>query len=191
MASRREMLPHVFDRFRQADSSSTRAHRGLGLGLALVKDLVTLHGGTVTANSKGIGTGSTFTVRLPAAAEPVAAAASVATVLDEGALKSIVRLDGLRIVVTDDDPDALTLATAILAAAGADVRPASSVARAIELVQESVPHVLLSDLEMPGEDGYALIAKVRSLEPQGGGLIPAIALSAYGRPQDRARALSA
>jgi signal transduction histidine kinase/ActR/RegA family two-component response regulator len=184
-----DMLPHVFDRFRQGDSSSTRSHRGLGLGLALVKELVALHGGTVTADSMGVGLGATFTIRLPRSAAPVAVAVSGS--LDDSALRSIVRLDGLRIVVTDDDPDALTLTATILSAAGADVRPSPSAAQAIELVQQCKPHVLLSDLEMPGEDGYALIAKVRTLPPSDGGLTPAIALSAYGRPQDRDRALTA
>jgi CheY-like chemotaxis protein/anti-sigma regulatory factor (Ser/Thr protein kinase) len=187
------LLPHVFDRFRQADGSSTRSYRGLGLGLALVKDLVQMHGGTVSAASAGAGQGSTFTVRLPMTPQLAATVAAAPTRphLSEDMLRKIVRLDGLCVVVTDDDPDALTLAETILGTAGAVVKTCSAAAAAVKLVAELRPDVLVSDLEMPDQDGYALIAAVRLLPPTGGGVTPAIALSAYGRPQDRSRALAA
>jgi len=187
----KEMLPHVFDRFRQGDSSSTRSHRGLGLGLALVKDLVALHGGTVTADSRGPGLGSTFVVKLPCAAD---SAVSVPATRVEGftdvELRNIVRLDGLRVLVVDDEHDARVLVETVLRMAGADVRTCGSVSAALETLAEFQPRVIISDLEMPGEDGYSLIARVRSRAPDAGGLVAAVALSAYGRPQDRVRALA-
>jgi signal transduction histidine kinase/ActR/RegA family two-component response regulator len=185
-----EILPYVFDRFRQGDGSSTRSHRGLGLGLALVKDLVTLHGGTVSAFSEGPGRGSTVTVNLPRIAETPAAMASPAppALADDG-LQTIVRLDGLRIVVVDDDADARMLSGTILRNAGAQVRTCSSVAEALVSIDEIHPHVVVSDLEMPGADGFALIQQLRMRSRPDGGLTPAIALSAYGRPEERARAL--
>jgi signal transduction histidine kinase/ActR/RegA family two-component response regulator len=189
-----EVLPHVFEWFRQGDSTSTRRHGGLGLGLALVKHLAELHGGTVTAHSAGAGLGATFTVTLPVATSDQAVATATSPLADAmavAALKGVVRLDGLRIVVADDQPDARVLAETILASAGADVRSCGSAAEALALVQDCRPHVLVSDLEMPVEDGYMLIAKVRALPGARGGLTPAIALSAYGRPQDRLRAIAA
>jgi signal transduction histidine kinase/ActR/RegA family two-component response regulator len=187
-----EILPHVFDRFRQGDGSSTRSHRGLGLGLALVRDLVTLHGGTVSAFSQGLGRGSTFTVTLPRVAEtpPTAAPLPSHAAADDG-LQTIVRLDGLRIVVVDDDADARTLSDTILRNAGAEVRTCSSVAGALASIDELRPHVVVSDLEMPEADGFALIQSLRMRSRPDGGLTPAIALSAYGRPEERARALAA
>jgi CheY-like chemotaxis protein len=185
------MLPYVFDRFRQGDSSSTRSHGGLGLGLALVRELTTLHGGSVTATSLGVGCGSTFTVSLPRAADTVALSPVPRADLAADALLNVTRLDGVRILVADDEADALALAETILSSAGAEVRSASSAARAFELMRDFKPHVLVSDLEMPDEDGYALVRRLRSLSAADGGAIPAIALSAYGRPQDRTSALAA
>ena len=187
-----EMLPHVFERFRQADSSSTRAHGGLGLGLALVKHLVELHGGTVTAHSDGKGRGSVFSVRLPVS-PPVPATVRHPP---EDAPKpetwpGSVRLDGLRVLVVDNDAEAVSLAEATLAGAGAEVRTCLGAAEAFDLLRRWRPDVLLSDIEMPGEDGYTLMRRVRSLARDQGGDTPAIALTAYGRLQDRQRSLEA
>ena len=191
-----ELLPFVFDRFRQADSSSTRAHSGLGLGLALVKHLVELHGGTVAAESGGQGKGATFTIRLPAASpapeegdQAIPSRRLARTV--PAAPPSSARLDGLRVLVVDDDADALELATAVLVGAGAVVRTCLSASQGLRLVREWRPDVLVSDIEMPGEDGYTLIRKVRALDGERGGRTPAIALTAYGRTQDRVESLAA
>jgi signal transduction histidine kinase/ActR/RegA family two-component response regulator len=189
-----ELLPFIFDRFRQADSSSTRAHGGLGLGLALVKHLVDQHGGTVVAQSAGEGKGATFTVTLPlslaAISEgPVPRVHPIAS--DVVPVSGGVRLDGLRVLVVDDDQEAIELATAILASAGAEIRACGSAREALATVQQWRPDVLVSDIEMPGEDGYTLIRKVRALDAERGGKTPAIALTAYGRSQDRMMSLSA
>jgi signal transduction histidine kinase/ActR/RegA family two-component response regulator len=184
-----DMLPFVFDRFRQGDSSPTRAHSGLGLGLALVKHLVELHGGVVAADSPGLGKGATFVVTLPllggdVAPEPVARRHTTAP-------PSAVRLDGLKVLVVDDDPDALELGSTILTGAAATVKTCSSASEAFEVLRQWRPDVLVSDIEMPGEDGYSLIRNVRALDGEEGGRTPAIALTAYGRAEDRVRALSA
>jgi signal transduction histidine kinase/ActR/RegA family two-component response regulator len=189
-----EMLPHVFERFRQADSSSTRAHGGLGLGLALVKHLVELHGGTVVADSAGEGRGATFTVTLPVVRREVAAeeaARAPSATFAGGSPAGLARLDGVRVLIVDDDGEGLALAEAILTRVRADVRTCLSAQAALDLLREWRPDVLVSDVEMPGEDGYSLIRKVRGLAPGDGGGIPAVALTAYGRPQDRLRALAA
>jgi signal transduction histidine kinase/ActR/RegA family two-component response regulator len=189
-----DLLPFVFDRFRQADSSSTRAHGGLGLGLALVKHLVELHGGTVVAQSDGDGKGATFIVKLPVSMPaitegPVPRLHPSAPVMES--LSGGVRLDDLRVLVVDDDRDAVELATAILAGAGAVVKTCGSAREALATVQEWRPDVLVSDIEMPGEDGYTLIRKVRALDAERGGKTPAVALTAYGRMQDRMLSLTA
>jgi CheY-like chemotaxis protein/two-component sensor histidine kinase len=189
-----DVLPFIFDRFRQADSSSTRAHGGLGLGLALVKHLVELHGGTVVAQSSGEGKGATFIVKLPLSIAaitegPVPRVHPTAPVMEYVA--GGVRLEYLRVLVVDDDPDALDLATAILSAAGAVVRTCGSAHEALATVEQWRPDVLVSDIEMPGEDGYALIRKVRALDAERGGKTPAVALTAYGRTQDRMLSLMA
>jgi len=190
-----ELLPFLFERFRQGDSSTTRQHEGLGLGLALVKYLTELHGGTVSASSLGPGNGATFTVKLPLTIAQGAPEAEprehpTAATLMERTLAGP-RLDGLRILVVDDDQDSLDLASAILSGAGAVVTTSRSAAEALELVRHGRPDVLISDIEMPGEDGYALIRKVRGLDRSSGGATPAVALTAYGRVEDRLRTISA
>jgi PAS domain S-box-containing protein len=189
-----ELLPFLFERFRQGDSSTTRQHEGLGLGLALVKYLTELHGGTVSAYSLGPGTGATFTVKLPLALAQAAPETEPGehptTALMVGALEGP-RLDGLRILVVDDDQDSLELAAAILSGAGGVVTTSRSAVEALELVRHGRPDVLISDIEMPGEDGYALIRKVRALDRSSGGATPAVALTAYGRVEDRLRTISA
>ena len=185
-----EVLPFVFDRFRQWDSSSIRAHSGLGLGLALVKQLTELHRGTVSAASDGLGKGSTFRVTLPSA-EATPLVSRPPEFLTGTASPDHIRLDGIRIVTVDDEPDALALASAILSNAGAQVRTCRSASEALAVVREWRPDVLVSDIEMPGEDGYSLIRRVRALDEDWGARTPAVALTAYGRMEDRMRTLAA
>jgi CheY-like chemotaxis protein len=182
-----DVLPFVFEPFRQADSSSTRAHGGLGLGLALVRQIVELHGGTVTARSDGPGRGATFTVTLPRAAAPAPSGPLAASAAPRGGA----RLHGLRVLVVDDDPDATELTGTILTAAGATVLLAHSGAEALDALSTWRPDVLVSDVGMPVTDGYALIREVRARDATDGGRTPAVALTAYGRAQDRAAALTA
>ena len=191
-----ELLPVIFDRFRQADSSSTREHGGLGLGLALVRHLVELHGGSVVARSEGEGKGATFAVKLPlrlAAVDDETGAREHPRVSERVATAPIEpALNGVRVLVVDDDRDALALATAILAAARAEVRVAASAALGLADVIAWRPDVLIADIEMPGEDGLSLIKKIRAGEAGAGNArVPAIALTAYGRSEDRIRTLSA
>jgi PAS domain S-box-containing protein len=189
-----DILPLIFDRFMQASSSPTRAHTGLGVGLALVKHLVELHGGSVTAQSDGMGTGATFIVRLPLTTRQEASGLLQRPHSTAAASESSpagVRLDGLRVLVVDDEPDALDLASAVLGGAGAAVRTCASAREALDVLRQWRADVLVSDVEMPGENGYSLIRKVRALGAEQGGQIPAVALTAYGRAEDRSRALSA
>lgn len=189
-----EFLPFVFDRFRQADSSSTRSHGGLGLGLAIVRHLVELHGGTVSAESPGIGKGATFIVNLPMKAVAVDHTTSPQR---EPLINSDDRpnepqtLNGLRVLVVDDEPDARQLLTTVLSPYGAQVMTAASAAEALAAVPQFHPDVLVSDIGMPKEDGYVLIRQLRGLPPEQGGRIPAVALTAYARSEDRTQALLA
>jgi signal transduction histidine kinase/CheY-like chemotaxis protein len=188
------VLPFVFDRFRQADSSSTRRHGGLGLGLALVKYLVDLHGGSVAAHSPGEGQGATFIVRLPLTIADIADSTPrvhPTVQLERTIAAAGPRLEGLRVLVVDDDPDAIDLVTAILTGAAAEVRTALTASEALRVFEEWHPDVLVSDIEMPGEDGYTLIRKIRARSVEEGGKTAAIALTAYGRAQDRMLSLTA
>jgi PAS domain S-box-containing protein len=189
-----DFLPHVFDRFRQADQKTTRRHGGLGLGLAIVRHLVELHGGTVRAESGGEGHGSTFTVLLPVApvyADPTQGRVHPATREMLPFFECPDRLDGLRVLVVDDEPDTRELLKAGLGHCGAVVTVAASAAEALEALGASTPDVLISDIGMPDEDGYMLMRKVRALPAAEGGSVPAIALTAYARVEDRMQALRA
>lgn len=177
-------LPHVFERFRQADGSTARRHGGLGLGLAIVRHLVELHGGVVTARSDGAGRGATFTVRLPAMTSAPSAAAALSV---EPAAPW---LTGLRVLVVDDEADARELVEALLAPRGVRVTLAASAAEGYAALCAQRPDALVTDIGMPGEDGFALLARVRALDVASGGATPVVGLSAYARPEDRALALA-
>jgi signal transduction histidine kinase len=182
-----EFLPHVFDRFRQQDAASTRAHGGLGIGLSIARHLVELHGGTIEALSAGVGRGATFLVRVPAAAEPAPIERAVTPPLAGGDVPS---LAGLRVLIVDDEADTRGLMRTVLEKFGATVDEAPGAAEALAMIRERRPDVLLSDIAMPLEDGYALIRQVRALDDSGRAL-PAAAFTAFATAQDRARALLA
>ena len=192
-----EFLPFVFDRFRQFEGRPARAHGGLGLGLAIVRHLVELHGGTVSAASRGRGQGATFTVTLPLAA-PRKESSEVerdrlagAGEIPQSHAPAPDHLRDLRVLVVDDEPDARNLLGLILTSYEAEVRDCASAAEALQILDEWRPDVLVSDIGMPVEDGYELMRKVRAREPERGGLIPALALTAYARAEDARRALEA
>jgi PAS domain S-box-containing protein len=190
-----EFLPYVFDRFRQADATTTRVHGGLGLGLSIVKNLVELHGGTVSVASPGEGKGATFSVSLPVS-PLLAADVDGSRVHPAWSGKPIPhddceRLDGVTVLVVDDEPDARELIRCVLSQCGAQVLTAGSAGEGLLIVKEVQPDVLLSDIGMPHEDGYALIKSVRSLSAAQGGSMPAGALTAFARSEDRQKALRA
>jgi CheY-like chemotaxis protein len=193
-----EFLPHVFDRFRQADQTITRTHGGLGLGLAIVRQLIELHGGAVQVFSRGVDQGATFTVTLPLLpvrtqpldesnrrVHPTASSNPVSV------LESSPQLHDLSVLVVDDEPDTRDMLMVLLAGCGARVLSATSAAEARELLELERPDVMVCDIGMPGEDGYTFIRKVRSLPAERGGRTPAAALTAYAREEDRVRALMA
>jgi CheY-like chemotaxis protein len=186
-----DFLPHVFERFRQLDSSPTRTEQsGLGLGLAIVRHLTELHGGTVLAESGGEGLGATFVVTLPVRA--VLDSATTERGVPEGGKTSAPRTDallGLRLLVVDDQDDARTLIEAVLRDYGADVLTSNSALNALALIERECPHVMLADIGMPGIDGYELVRRVRMLPPALGRTTRCVALTAYGAPEDRRRAL--
>jgi CheY-like chemotaxis protein len=189
-----EFLPYVFDRFTQADGSATRRHGGLGLGMAIVRHLVELHGGTVRAHSAGENLGTTFTALLPmrvaVPAEPPFEEFH-ATAYGDLAPQSLPKLGGVRIMVVDDQPDSRTFICTLLQSQGASVQSVGSAAEAMEAFRQAPPDILVSDIAMPGLDGYDLIRRVRRLAPREGGMTPAVALTAYVREEDEQAALSA
>lgn len=184
-----EFLPRVFDRFRQADSSTTRSFGGLGLGLAIVRHLVELHGGTVSAYSDGVNQGARFSATFPLLAdraEPIPVAHS-------GEINSsdIRSLDGLRVLLVDDEPEARQIISTVITRTGAEVKICASAREALAKLMDWKPDVILSDIAMPEEDGYSFISKVRTLPREKGGDTPAAALTAYARDVDRRQALDA
>ena len=189
-----DFQPHVFERFRQADGATTRTHGGLGLGLSIVRQLVEMHGGTVSVYSEGDGHGASFTVRLPLAAtgprEPSPAHPPVPPRLGAG-FPIPPELAGLRILIVDDEADTREMLRTLIEQCGAHVNLASSVAEGLQQCESWRPDLLISDIGMPDQDGYALIAGVRARSPELGGDVPAVALTAYARTEDRTRALLA
>jgi CheY-like chemotaxis protein len=185
-----EFLPHVFERFRQADGSTTRTHGGLGLGLAIVRHLVELHGGLIAAENLASGSGAVFTVKLPLPSSEFSLQSAPAV---PAADKSVteVDLENVRILVVEDELDALDLIMIDLTAHGARVRGAESASQALELLGSDHFDLLISDIGMADTDGYNLIKQVRKQEGEKGEHIPAIALTAYARTQDRIRAIAA
>jgi PAS domain S-box-containing protein len=189
-----EFVPYVFERFRQADSSITRSYSGLGLGLAIVRHLVELHGGTVRADSPGEGQGATFTVKLPLMSLRVKSdrGERVHSSVESGEPSgNLLLLNGVRVLIVDDETDSREVLTATLEQVGAEVTAVASASEALDAITQLTPDVLVSDIGMPLEDGYSLIRKVRQLKAEQGGQIPAIALTAYARPEDRMRAIAA
>ncbi len=200
-----EFLPFVFERFRQADSTTTRQHSGLGLGLAIVRHLVEIHGGTVQAISPGTDQGATFIVRFPIITDQQVNSATIETeivppiTLNETALpmkkggkrQEFLKFDGTRVLVVDDDNDSLEMLQILLTQFGAEVKVSASTQAALQVLDYWLPDILISDIGMPDEDGYSLIRQIRLRESERGGQIPAIALTGYTRLEDQQQLLSA
>lgn len=189
----KDFLPHVFDRFRQADASTTRIHGGLGLGLSIVHQLVDLHGGSVSVQSDGEGKGATFTISLPFVGvisnEQETESGQAVQGEEIINLDGLPSLEGLKVLVVDDEPDTRELIREALKECGSEVITSGSVEEALVALEEHKPDILISDLGMPDEDGYSLISKIRALPSERGGHIPAAALTAYARAEDRMRVL--
>jgi CheY-like chemotaxis protein/anti-sigma regulatory factor (Ser/Thr protein kinase) len=192
-----KFLPHVFDRFRQANASSTREYGGLGIGLTIVRHIVEMHGGGVLASSPGKGRGATFKIRLPLISGPRLerpegpGVEPMPTTKERKILETSGRLDGVRVLLVEDNLDTLEMLKFIFDEAGAKVIIATSVDEALEALERFQPDALISDIAMPDRDGYDLIREVRSREPEHGAKIPAVAVTAYTRAEDRVRALAA
>ncbi|HVH28414.1 MAG TPA: ATP-binding protein [Vicinamibacterales bacterium] len=191
-----DFLPHLFERFRQADNATTQRHTGLGLGLHIVRQLVELHGGTVRAESPGAGQGTTLTVRLPVSSDDAVADAEplstprVVPSTTATASSGLTRLDGLRILIVDDDAEGRLLTSVVVTEAGGSTWVVPSVGEALQLIERERPDVIVSGIDLPGEDGYALIRRIRQLETVHGGFLPAVALTSHARVEDRGRALA-
>jgi CheY-like chemotaxis protein len=173
-----QFLPHVFQPFRQADSSTSRRHGGLGIGLSIVSSLVAAHNGKVRADSGGLNKGSTFTVTIPLLQQ-----ASLAASMQVNAGGADGRIEGARVVIVDDDDAARNVITAALIKAGAEVRECANAHHAYDTVKQWQPDIVISDVAMPNEDGYSLIRRIRD----DGNAVPAVAITAYARPEDQAR----
>ncbi|CAN5134875.1 hypothetical protein BH09MYX1_BH09MYX1_13700 [soil metagenome] len=189
-------VPYVFDRFKQADASTTKAHGGLGLGLAITKNLVEMHGGTITVASEGIGKGATFLMRLPVAQVAAIRRPEASPLLQPSPALAMhfdvpVELRGLRVLAVDDEADSRDVVAAVLASCGSVVVTAASVPEAMTAFERERPDVVITDLGMPGEDGYALVARLRALPRHGGGATPVACLTGYANPDDRHRAMLA
>ncbi len=184
-----DFLPFVFDRFRQADQSFTRAHGGLGLGLAIVKHLVEMHGGEAQAQSGGVGKGATFIIRLPMA--PVTSVPARDELSSDGAQLPAVEFSGSLVLVVDDDESTRELLETVLTECGARVAAAASAREAVALLDLEVPAAIIADIGMPGEDGLSMLRRIRQRPAEQGGAVPAVALSAYARTEDRHAALGA
>jgi len=183
-----ELLPHIFERFKQSDSASTREHAGLGLGLAIVRHLVELHGGRVHAESAGVGQGATFTVVLPIGATSAVDAAAVQQPVP--GTPTAERLDGVRVLVVEDDADTRDLVATVLAQSGAVTFTAANARDGISMAPRVRPDVLVCDLAMPDQDGLAAVRAVKAWAAEAGVALPALALTAYARAEDRDQALA-
>ncbi len=187
-----DFLPYVFERFRQAESTTTKVHGGLGLGLAIVRNLVELHGGTIRVESPGVGQGATFIVQLPLISNPSPVSDLEQLALQgQASLEDSLSLSGLRVLIVDDEIDTREFLVIALEQYGAEVIAAASADEAMRLLERLKPAVMVSDIGMPVEDGYTLIRRIRALAPKQGGTIPAAALTAYVREEDRIQALQA
>jgi PAS domain S-box-containing protein len=187
-----DFLPYVFERFRQAESTTTKVHGGLGLGLAIVRNLVELHGGTIRVESPGVGQGATFIVQLPLISNPSPVSDLEQLALQgQASLEDSLSLSGLRVLIVDDEIDTREFLVIALEQYGAEVIAAASADEAMRLLERLKPSVMVSDIGMPVEDGYTLIRRIRALAPKQGGTIPAAALTAYVREEDRIQALQA